>query len=135
MNRLGTVFSAAAGVAFLTAAGLSAGAAKGKGPLDGKTFEIKVGQEGKPQNDDKLVFADSLFSSDKLTPLGFGKVKYTTGKAKGSDFTFSAELHSTKEGKTSWKGTIKGDAIGGIMIWNKEGQPPVKYVFTGSLTH
>jgi len=129
----------AVGVLFCLSASLQrAGAADkkskaGESPLDGKTYAVKIGQPGKPQSDDKLSFENGTFGSDLCMPLGFARVKYGATHGRGDTWTFSAETKSPKEGKTTWKGTVKGNEIGGFMIWNKEGQAPVRYLFNGSL--
>jgi len=127
----------ACAVVFCLQAGLNVADAADKNkagsPLDGKTYAVKIGQPGKPQSDDKLSFDNGTFGSDLCMPLGFVRVKYGASRGHGDMWTFTAETKSPKEGKTTWKGTVKGNDIGGYMIWNKEGQAPVRYLFTGTL--
>jgi hypothetical protein len=104
-----------------------------KGALDGKTFSASTGEKGKTKAEpDTLTFKDGKFHSSGCDPYGFGDGAYTT-KTEGGVTTFESDTVSAKEGKDHWKGTVKGNAIEGTMVWTKTGQAPIEYWFRGTL--
>jgi len=102
--------------------------------LDGKTFEVKVseqGQDGEPTADE-LIFKEGTFFSTDCEQYGFRATPYKA-TAEGDKTMFESTLMSKKEGKADWKGTVDGNSITGTFVWSKEGQDPIKYEFQGNL--
>jgi hypothetical protein len=103
------------------------------GMLDGKTFSGTLGEKGKTNGDkDDYIFKDGTFRSTICDAYGFSAASYTA-KAEGDAIAFEATTHSTKEGEMVWKGTVKGDAVDGTVVWKKGGKAAKDYWFTGTL--
>ena len=99
--------------------------------LDGKTYKVMLGPEGKKGDEDTLTFANGKFESSMCVPLGFKKAKY---QAQGSDeVTFTVIAKNAKGETNTWKGTVRGDQIEGSLTCTGTGEP-LKYVFKGSLS-
>jgi hypothetical protein len=105
--------------------------AKEAAPLDGKTFDVQTGEPGKKMEPDQMVFSAGTFRSTHCDQWGFGKATYTA-KTAGGETTFNATTTSAKEGKIVWTGKVKDKKIEGSYVWEKAGQAPIKYVFSGS---
>jgi hypothetical protein len=112
---------------------LAIGSVASANPFKGKTFEVKMGEVGKKQDVDKLVFFKGKFTSVDCTQWGFGSTKYQA-KNTGSSWTFSARAKSKTEGNAQWKGTLSGSMLKGTMRWTKKGQKPIVYAFTGKVS-
>jgi hypothetical protein len=102
-------------------------AADPKGSLDGKTFVGEVGEKGKKGEKDTLHFADGRFHSAGCDAYGFADAPYTAALASDGSVTWTAETSSSKEGKISWTGKVKGDKLEGTYVWAKPGQAPIDY--------
>ena len=103
-----------------------------KGALDGKSFIGDTGEKGKETSQkDELIFAGGKYHSTGCDQYGFTAARYTT-KKEGETTSFESETSSEKEGKISWKGTVKGDSCEATFVWTKPGQQPVN---TGSKAH
>jgi hypothetical protein len=117
----------------LAAAPVAAAEAK-PGPLDGKSFAGETGEKGKAKGDpESFVFRDGKFDPIQCHPYGFSAAPYTARSEAGA-VSFESETVSAKEGKMLWKGTVRGDALEGTMVWSKEGQAPLEYWFRAKLT-
>ncbi len=89
----------------------------GQGPLDGKTFMVETGEQGKSGGDkDTLTFKDGNFHSQGCDQYGFGDGSYTS-TVKGDSIQFEAVTTSPTKGKMTWKGTVKGDKIEVGYVW------------------
>jgi hypothetical protein len=109
--------------------GLPMALAKGTS-LDGRTYKVVLGPEGKRGDEDTLTFAMGKFESSMCVPLGFKAAKY---EAKGSDEIAFTVVVTNKQGQTNkWKGTIHGDQIEGTLTCTGSGDP-MKMVFKGQL--
>ncbi len=108
--------------------------ASADGSLDGKTFAVKVTEEGKDAEatDDELVFKDGTFFSTDCEQYGFSPAPYSASSDSWTT-TFESTLVSEKEGKTQWKGAVTDDKISGSFVWSKEGQDPITYNYEGSM--
>lgn len=104
------------------------------GSLDGKTFSVKLHEDGKDgeATDDELIFKDGTFFSTDCEQYGFGAAPYEA-RSKGDTVLFKSTLTSEKEGKAEWEGKVTGDKIKGSFIWSKEGQDSITYGYEGSL--
>ncbi len=112
------------------AATLAFSAAAWANPFQGKTFKVQLGEVGKKQDPDKLIFSKGQFVSQGCTQWGFGSATYKARKA-GSSWTFTAHAKSAKEGDSHWKGTLSGSTFKGTMRWVKKGQKAITYAFSG----
>ena len=120
------------GVALLVA-GVALAAESATGILDGKTFSGTLGEKGTTKGDkDDYVFKDGTFRSTACDAYGFGAAAYTA-KAEGDAIAFESTTHSAKEGEMAWKGTVKGDAVAGTVVWKKVGKAAKDYWFKGTL--
>jgi hypothetical protein len=126
-------YLAAIGAAAIAAWSLAAAAAAA-GELDGKTFVVQSGVEGKPAEgpSDEIVFRDGKMHSAGCDPYGFGDGSYSTMHHPDS-IMFHARTDSAKQGSILWTGQIKGDELRGGYVWTKPGQKPITYWMKGSL--
>jgi hypothetical protein len=87
--------------------------------LDGKTFLVKSGEEGKEasHHDDYLVFRDGMFvSSDCAELLNFRESTYSA-TTQGDGIRFRAESTSPTHGTMIWDGTVRGDVMDATARW------------------
>lgn len=97
--------------------------------LDGRTYKVLLGPEGKKGDEDTLTFTKGKFESSMCVPLGFRAAKY---EAKGADeIAFTVVVKNAKGQTNNWKGTIRGDQIEGTLTCTGSGEP-MKMVFKGS---
>ena len=102
--------------------------------LDGKTFAGEMGERGQPKEKaekDTFIFKDGTFRSTGCDPYGFKETSYAA-KAEDGGVGFEAVATSPKEGKMTWKGKVRGDAIEGTAVWEKDGQKTIGYWFKGT---
>jgi hypothetical protein len=119
--------------ASLLLTGVALVAESAKVTLDGKTFSGTLGERGKTKGDkDDYIFKDGAFRSTACDAYGFSAAAYAA-KAEGTAIAFESTSHSAKEGEMAWKGTVKGDAIAGTVVWKKAGKAPKDYWFKGAL--
>jgi hypothetical protein len=103
-------------------------------PLEGKAFVGETAKKGETKGDpDTFSFKEGKFHSTGCDPYGFKPSPYKVEKA-GDAWSFTSECISPKEGSMSWRGTVKGSAISGTVVWTKPGQAPIEYTFTGAAT-
>jgi hypothetical protein len=124
----------ALGALTVAAWGFPARARAEAGALDGRTFVVQTGQEGKPAEAaaDEIAFRDGKLRSSGCDPYGFGDGAYTTMDHGGS-IMFRARTDSAKEGVIMWNGTVRGDDLQGQYVWTKPGQKPITYWMKGTL--
>jgi hypothetical protein len=97
--------------------------------LDGRTYKVLLGPEGKKGDEDTLTFARGKFESSMCVPLGFKAAKY---EAKGEgEVAFTVVVKNEKGQTNNWKGTIRGDQIDGTLTCTGSGEA-LKMVFKGS---
>lgn len=109
--------------------GLPMALAKGTS-LDGRTYKVLLGPEGKKGDEDTLTFTKGKFESSMCVPLGFKAAKYD---AKGADeIAFTVVVKNAKGQTNNWKGTIRGDQIEGTLTCTGSGDA-MKMVFKGQL--
>ena len=97
--------------------------------LDGRTYKVLLGPEGKKGDEDTLTFTKGKFESSMCVPLGFKAAKY---EANGADeIVFTVVVKNAKGQTNDWKGTIRGDQIEGTLTCTGSGEP-MKMVFKGS---
>jgi len=117
---------AAAVVSLLVALPVSAN------PLDGKTFVGEITKKGETKAEpDTFSFTGGKFHSIGCDQYGFKPSPYKVTQV-GDDWTFTTASSSPHEGVMSWKGTVKGNAVAGKAVWNKNGQAPIEYSFKGT---
>lgn len=119
---------------FFSAATDDAAKASEEGSLDGRTFTVKVTEEGRDEegSNDELIFKDGTFFSSECEQYGFSPAPYSESSGSGAT-TFESTLVSAKEGETRWKGSVTGDRISGSFVWSKEDQSPITYSYEGTL--
>ena len=130
----GSVAVVVVAVTLLAALGAQAKGPEGKkGILDGRVFDVKLTEDGKAPMPDRLSFEHGKLVSAELEKNGFPPEPY---EAKGGVDTikFTAKMKSKKDGEAKWEGTLvmAGDHIGGEVEWNKKGEKPAKYEFSGT---
>jgi hypothetical protein len=87
--------------------------------LNGKTFLVKSGEEGKEasHHDDYLVFRDGTFvSSDCAEYLEFRESTYSV-TTEGDGIRFRAQTTSPTHGTMIWDGTVRGDVMDATARW------------------
>lgn len=88
--------------------------------LDGRTFIVKTGVNGKQASDeDELSFRSGKFYSSSCIVWDFSGGEYST-RVEGDIIYFEAVTLSKKHGRIVWSGEIKGDNISGTYIWTKQ---------------
>jgi len=88
--------------------------------LDGRTFVVKTGINGKQASDeDDLSFRDGKFYSSSCIVWDFSGGDYST-RVEGDTIYFEAITVSEKHGRIVWAGKIEGDKISGTYIWTKQ---------------
>ena len=99
--------------------------------LDGRVFIGETGPDGKPADaKEEIVFQDGKFRSKACDPYGFGDASYSAAM-NGDITTFLAETLSNTDGRISWMGTVKGDALEGTFTWYAPGKAPKEYWVKG----
>lgn len=128
-GRLVAILAAAIAVWTIGSAAFAAA-----GALDGKTFVVESGEEGKKAegHPDEIIFRDGKMHSSGCDPYGFGDGAYTTMDHQGA-LMFRARTDSAKEGVITWNGVLRGDELQGQYVWTKPGQKPIVYWMKGSL--
>ena len=87
------------------------------GVLDGKTFVVKQGENGKEaKGSDTLIFKDGKFRSVDCDKYGFGEAPYKA-TVEGDTIKFVADTTSESKGKIHWEGTVQGDKIDATYVW------------------
>lgn len=107
---------------------------RSKGKLDGRSYAIRLFENGVDAGSDTLVFTDGMFESVTCRGYGFPKAPYTTWKEKTTRgrrrMRFAATATSLKEGTASWSGAVSTRRIAGKMTWFR-GDQEIRHVFKG----
>ena len=113
-------------------AGAAAHGGAKKGLLDGRAFAVQLTEDGKPAIADRLSFEGGKLVSAELERNGFPPEPYEA-KSGVDTVHFTAKMKSKKDGDAKWEGTLvfAADRIGGTLEWNKKGEKPAKYEFSG----
>jgi hypothetical protein len=100
---------------------LAAQIAAAQGALDGKKYLGDIGDKGKAAEDTSVVFtfADGKFQSSVCEKYGFEKGAYTTAK-EGDAVRFEATALSPEYGRNQWRGTVKGNEVEGVLVWQRK---------------
>ena len=90
--------------------------------LDGKAFVADAGMKGKDADEkgDTLSFAGGMFHSSACDQYGYGKAAYKATQV-GDAIQFEAETMSEKDGRLTWKGTVRGSDIEGTFVHHRKG--------------
>lgn len=114
---------------------LSPAQAGEQGLLDDMKFEGSLVEDGSAAapNEETLTFEKGEFISMACVSFGFGKAPYTAAK-EGDKITWSAEVPSSlSEGeKAVWRGTVIGDKLTGVMIWEKASHETIEFSVVGT---
>ena len=133
-NQSGTkLFSSAMMIIFFGATmftNLSCSNSNAQATLDGKSFTIYIMEGNKPEaeSSETLTFSGGMLESDLCFLWGFGKAAYTS-KKDGKAIQYDATMTSSTEGTMHWTGSVEGDKLTGDMIWHKEGQDDIHYMY------
>jgi hypothetical protein len=106
--------------------------------LDGRAFVADAGEKGKPADEkgDTISFTDGKFHSSACDQYGYGKAAYKATRA-GDAIQWEAETTSEKDGRLTWKGTVRGPDIEGTFVHYRKGwllnpnPEPVEHWFKG----
>lgn len=103
--------------------------------LDGKQFTIVTMEKDKPVTAaiEHGVFDAGTFNTIECARWGFEKGAYTS-KAKGDEITWESTLKSSTEGIMIFTGKVAGEKLEGTMVWKKDGQQDIHYVFESGET-
>ncbi len=134
MNRFATTIAA-------LALALAAPLAAAQGALDGKKYTGEIGDKGKAADELGAVFTfdGGAFRSSVCDRYGFEKGAYSTTKD-GDAIRFQARTVSSEHGTNQWSGTIRGDQVEGVLVWQKnpsffnKNPAPVEKWFKAKLT-
>jgi hypothetical protein len=90
--------------------------------LDGRAFVADAGPKGKAADEkgDVITFADGQFHSKMCDQYGYGKGTYKATRV-GDAIEWEAVTASEKDGKNTWKGTIRGSEIEGTLVHQPKG--------------
>jgi hypothetical protein len=87
--------------------------------VDGRTFSVDTGKEGKPAGGKDVVrFADGLMSTALCIRFGFKPAPYTV-RAEGTKIHFRSEMISETQGKLVFTGHIEGDRLVAKAEWEQ----------------
>jgi len=140
MRRMVVLIALLTILALVMAVGAEAAKAKGgkamaakAGMLDGTkwTVDLMSPKKGAKPMPDTLTFEKGMFESSACHAYGFGTGKYRGKMEKASAMGFSAATTSEKSGKMDWKGTVKGDAVAGTMVWHPKKGKMETWKFSG----
>jgi len=85
--------------------------------LDGKTYFVRTGEQGKEaDHDDYLVFWDGIFVSSGCVEIDFRKSAYSETREKDG-IRFRAETVSPTHGTMIWDGIVRGDVVDATARW------------------
>jgi hypothetical protein len=88
--------------------------------VDGRTYSVDTGKEGKPAGGKDVVrFADGLMSTALCIRFGFKPAPYTV-RVEGSKVHFRSEMISETQGKLVFNGHIEGDRLVAKAEWAQE---------------
>ena len=140
MRRVAVVIALLTILALVMAVGAEAAKVKGgkamaakAGMLDGTkwTVELMSPKKGAKSQPDTLAFEKGMFDSSACHAFGFGNGKYRGKKENAGAMGFSATTMSGKSGKMQWKGTVKGDAVSGTLLWTPKKGKAETWKFSG----
>lgn len=102
--------------------------------LNGTTYKIQITDLANPNEakTDLVSFSEKMFDSEFSQSKGFSKTSFIE-KIGADGIFFQVTFSSEKEGVMIWNGSVKGNVIQGKISWEKNGQEPAKYSYTGSL--
>jgi hypothetical protein len=85
--------------------------------VDGRTYSVDTGKDGKPSGGKDVVrFADGLMSTALCIRFGFKPAPYTV-RVEGSKIHFRSEMISETQGKLVFNGHIEGDRLVAKAEW------------------
>jgi putative intracellular protease/amidase len=116
-----TVMKVLATICTGLAIALAAPAGLAQGLLDGKKYIGDIGGAGKAADEKGAVFtfADGRFNSSVCDKYGFDKGAYTATK-EGDLIRFEAKTVSAEHGTNSWRGTVRGNEVEGVLLWHRK---------------
>jgi hypothetical protein len=103
---------------------------KGKGALDGQSFDVETVAKGEKPEADEFRFKDGVFNPVQCAKWGFSPTPYTS-KSEKDAVRFEADHKNAKGERMKWSGTVKGDVIEGTMQFFDPTGKPYDYTFKG----
>ncbi len=101
--------------------------------LDGITCQVHMAQDGKPRDNDSLVFANGSGTSPGIAKqYQFAPGPYTATKM-GQEVTFTFAVMSAEHGKVEFTGVISGATVTGKRSWSKPDKEPIVFTFSGTV--
>ena len=102
-------------------------------PLDGKSYSLQMMDENKPDKREKgiLHFIKGKIDAEQFRQYGFKPAPYSADEMASGAIGLDAICTSSKEGTLNWSAKIKGDLIGGSVVWKKNDHSVVTYKFKG----
>ena len=94
------------------------------------TPDAQAKAQGERPGKDTLIFRGDTFTSTGCVKYGFAPSSYSASGAPET-WSWKADQNSIKQGTTQWKGTAKGDAIEGTMVWRHPDGKSLTYTFSG----
>ncbi len=89
------------------------------GALEGRTFSVDTGKDGKPAGGKDVVrFNDGLMSTVLCIRFGFQPAPYTV-RVEGTKVHFHSEMISPKQGELVFRGHIEGDQLFAEAEWSQ----------------
>jgi hypothetical protein len=87
--------------------------------LDGRTFSVDTGKQGKPAaGKDVVRFADGLMSTALCIRFGFKPAPYSV-RVEGQRVYFQSEMISETQGKLVFDGHMEGDRLVATAAWEQ----------------
>ncbi len=99
--------------------------------LENRVFKIDNYVNDKKESSEDLIFKNNMVEGSDCGQWGFVASAYTAENMPDGSIKFSSVMLSPNEGKMVWEGMVKDKAIEGKMVWSKEGQDDIDYVFRG----
>lgn len=102
--------------------------------LDGKSYILLTWDINQPekQDPDVLVFKNGMIDSEACHQYGFKAATYKSA-IKDDKISFSGTISSKTEGTIKIDGMAFENQIEGSMLWKKNGQADIKYIYKGKL--
>ncbi|MGZ4054633.1 MAG: hypothetical protein ACXVPU_16565 [Bacteroidia bacterium] len=125
-------------LALIAVSTASFGQKKGKSPIDGRIYTIKMTEENKKKAEpemDEASFMAGKFKSNFMVNAQFQPADYdydVDSTSATPTYKFTVESKNDDNGRFSWEGTIEGDNITGTATIRKKGKIIHTYAVTGT---
>jgi len=119
------------------AVAVAAGLAQAHGwyfqPMDGSVWDVRVRREAflSLSRKDTLIFEDGRLTVAGSAKKGMAPAGYLARRTDGQPQTWQATLQDVDGRTASWKGTIQGDRIEGVLVRSLADGKQKRYRFRG----